>query len=103
MKVSLKLFFSSPQFSGLYIVSLVAIFIGFITFNAAATPSVQSDASLSSLPTHQEGHTNHQLEPEEVAAGKGDTWTENNGKAGERRNEERKKNWSKIIEQSTKM
>lgn len=97
------LLFSSPQFSGLYIVSLVAILIGFITFNAVATTSVQSDAPLSSLPTCQESHTNHQVEPEEVAAEKGDTWTENNGKAEARRNKERKMKWNKIKEQSTKM
>lgn len=109
---------SSPQFSGLYIVSLVAILIGFITFNAVPTPSVQSDASSSSLPSCQESHTNPHLEPEEVAAGNAATCTENDGKAGEPREnwegkwrasspeqriEESKINWNAIIEHSTKM
>lgn len=106
------------SFSGLYIVSLVAILIGFITFNAVATPSVQSDASSSPPPSCQESHTNYHMEPEEVAAGKGDAWTESDGKAEEQRGnweerlavsssvqikEERATNWSATIEHSTKM
>ncbi|XP_075871336.1 solute carrier family 35 member F2-like [Nelusetta ayraudi] len=103
------------SFSGLYIVSLVAILIGFIAFNAVPTPSVQSDASSSSC---QESHTNPHLEPEEAAAGNAAAWTENDGKAGEqrekwggrcrasrpqRRHEESKINWNAVIEHSTKL
>lgn len=37
-----------PQFSGLYLVSLVVILIGFITFNAVPTPTDRTDTATSS-------------------------------------------------------
>lgn len=38
----------SPQFSGLYLVSLVVILIGFIAFNAVRTPDNSADPDTSS-------------------------------------------------------
>lgn len=40
-----------PQFSGLYLVSLVVILIGFITFNIVPTPTNPTDSSVSSSTT----------------------------------------------------
>lgn len=46
-------FFFSDQFSGLYVVSLMVIMVGFITFNAVPTPSQTPDPV-----SEERGHDN---------------------------------------------
>ncbi|XP_015241127.1 PREDICTED: solute carrier family 35 member F2-like [Cyprinodon variegatus] len=45
------IFLFQYNFSGLYLVSLVVILVGFITFNAVPTPTVSTDANTSSSPS----------------------------------------------------
>lgn len=48
-----------PQFSGLYLVSLVVILIGFIVFNAVPTPADSTDLATSSTSSIcEEGYDN---------------------------------------------
>ena len=49
-----------PQFSGLYLISLVVILIGFVTFNAVPTPTnpTDPDTSSSSPSICEEGYDN---------------------------------------------
>lgn len=56
------------QFSGLYVVSLVVIMVGFIMFNAVPTPNQAPEAV-----TEEGGHDNeveNQVEGENVSSGK---------------------------------
>lgn len=60
---------SAPaQFSGLYIVSLVVILIGFVAFNAVPTPTAATDSSPSSSPaaTCEEGCSENPVDAQEL-------------------------------------
>lgn len=60
---------SAPaQFSGIYIVSLVVILIGFVAFNAVPTPTAATDSSPSSSPaaTCEEGCSENPVDAQEL-------------------------------------
>ncbi|KAF3847143.1 hypothetical protein F7725_020171 [Dissostichus mawsoni] len=100
---------SPPQFSGLYLVSLVIILIGFITFNAVPTPTDHTDPATASFPVCEDGYYSYPVAyqndiiKQEVAVR---ISTEGEGETEEWRNDKEKRRSGRFKEDvglSTKM